>query len=204
MREQQPFVIGVIVGSSRPGRRGLAVAGWVTEMMAQHPALRAGEVTIKLIDLAEHRLPLLDEPVPARFGDYRHEHTRRWSAVVAACDAFVFVTPEYNHSIPAVLKNGIDYLDAEWRGKPAGVLSYGVRGGDRAAGHLRDILTEVGARVVNDHVELGLFVDFEWPGEDLSDPMAVARIAPGEDRAAAVIALLTDLLDAVRDVVAVA
>ncbi|GGM41028.1 FMN reductase [Micromonospora sonchi] len=204
MRQQQPFVVGVIVGSSRPGRRGPAVAGWVTEVLAQHPAVRAGEVTIELIDLAEHRLPLLDEPVPARFGDYRHEHTRRWSAAMAACDAFVFVTPEYNHSIPAVLKNGIDYLDAEWRGKPAGLLSYGADGGGRAAGHLRDILTEVGARVVDDHVELGLFVDFEWPGEDLSDPTAAARIAPGEDRAAAVTALLTDLLDAARDLVAVA
>ncbi|MBY8875367.1 NAD(P)H-dependent oxidoreductase [Micromonospora sp. PLK6-60] len=197
--DKKPFVIGVVVGSSRPGRRGPAVAGWLTEVAARHPSVRSGVAAVEVIDLAEQRLPLLDEPVPARFGDYRQEHTRCWSAVVAGCDAFVFVTPEYNHSIPAVLKNAIDYLDAEWRGRPAGVLSYGVDGGGWAAGHLRDILSEVGARVVDEHVELGLFADFEWPGGELSDPTAVARVAPGEDRAAAVTALLTDLLDAARE-----
>ncbi|MEV0154481.1 NAD(P)H-dependent oxidoreductase [Micromonospora sp. NPDC050686] len=196
---KKPFMIGVVVGSSRPGRRGPAVADWAAEVAARHPSVRAGAAAVEVIDLAEQRLPLLDEPVPARFGDYRQEHTRRWSAVVAACDAFVFVTPEYNHSIPAVLKNAIDYLDAEWRGRPAGVLCYGVTGGGRAAAHLRDILTEVGARVVDEHVELRLFADFEWPGDDLSDPTAAARVAPGEDRAVAVTALLTDLLDAARE-----
>ncbi|MEE6310128.1 NAD(P)H-dependent oxidoreductase [Plantactinospora veratri] len=193
-----PRVIGVVVGSSRPGRRGPAVARWVVEVAAGHPAVRADVAAVELIDLAEQRLPLLDEPVPARFGDYRHDHTRRWSAVVAGCDAFVFVTPEYNHSIPAVLKNGIDYLDAEWRGKPAGLLSYGVSGGGQAAGHLRDILTEVGMVVVPTHVGLGLFTDFDWSGEDASDPTAAGRIAPGEDRAVAVTALLTELLDTAR------
>ncbi|BCJ57323.1 NADPH-dependent FMN reductase [Micromonospora endophytica] len=203
MREQ-PFVIGVIVGSSRPGRRAPVVAGWAIEVMAQHPAVRDGEATVALIDLARHHLPLLDEPVPARFGDYRNEHTRAWSATVAACDAFVFVSPEYNRSVPAVLKNGIDYLDAEWRGKPAGLLSYGVRGAERVTGHLRDILTEVGMEVLRESVELALFTDFDWTGEDPSDPTATGRIAPGEDRAAAVRAMVTDLLDAARDVAAVA
>ncbi|GIJ77556.1 NAD(P)H-dependent FMN reductase [Micromonospora phaseoli] len=199
-----PAVVGLVVGSSRPGRRGPAVAGWVAEVADRHPAVRSGEAAVELIDLAEQRLPLLDEPVPARFGEYRHDHTRRWSALVAACDAYVFVTPEYNHSVPAVLKNGIDYLDAEWRSKPAGVLSYGVTGGGRAAGHLRTILTEVGMTVVPEHVELGLFTDFDWSGEDRSDPTAAGRIAPGEGRAAMLTAMLTDLLDAARVVAPVA
>ncbi|PZG23054.1 NADPH-dependent FMN reductase [Micromonospora craterilacus] len=191
-----PVVVGLVVGSSRPGRRGPAVAGWVAEVAAGHPAVRTGAAIVELIDLAEQRLPMLDEPVPARFGDYRHDHTRRWSAVVAACDAFIIVTPEYNRSVPAVLKNGIDYLDAEWRGKSAGVLCYGVNGGGQAVEHLRTILAEVGMTVVPNHVELGLFTDFEWPGDDLSDPTAIARIAPGEGRAAALTAMLTDLLAA--------
>ncbi len=191
-----PVVVGLVVGSSRPGRRGPAVARWAAEVAAGHPVIRAGAATVELIDLAEQRLPMLDEPVPARFGDYRHDHTRRWSAVVAACDAFIFVTPEYNHSIPAVLKNGIDYLDAEWRGKPAGVLCYGVHGGGQAVEHLRSILTEVGMTVVPGHVELGLFADFDWSGEESSDPTAQAPIVPGEGRAAALTAMLTDLLTA--------
>ncbi|WBB52203.1 NAD(P)H-dependent oxidoreductase [Verrucosispora sp. WMMD573] len=199
-RTGQPGLIkvGLIVGSSRPQRRGPAVAGWVAERTAEHPAARAGEVTVELVDLAEQRLPILDEPVPARFGDYRHEHTRRWSTVVAAYDAFVFVTPEYNSSVPAVLKNAIDFLNAEWRGKPAGVLTYGARGGGRAAEHLRPILAEVGMAVLPSHVELGLFTDFDWSGQDRSDPTAEGRIAPGEDRAAMITAMFTELLAAVR------
>ncbi|WBB89675.1 NAD(P)H-dependent oxidoreductase [Verrucosispora sp. WMMC514] len=198
-RQHGPIKVGLVVGSSRPGRRGPTVAGWVADTATGHPAARAGEVTVELVDLAEQRLPLLDEPVPARFGDYRHEHTRRWSSVAAACDAFVFVTPEYNSSIPAVLKNAIDYLDAEWRGKPAGVLTYGVRGGGRAAEHLRPILAEVGMAVLPDHVELGLFTDFDWSGADRSDPTAEGRIAPGDGRADLITAMLTDLLAAARE-----
>ncbi|MFF5214308.1 NADPH-dependent FMN reductase [Micromonospora sp. NPDC000442] len=198
-RQHGPIKVALVVGSSRPGRRGPTVAGWVAETTVGHPAARAGEVTVELVDLAEQRLPMLDEPVPARFGDYRHDHTRRWSTVVAAYDAFVFVTPEYNSSVPAVLKNAIDYLDAEWRGKPAGVLTYGVRGGGRAAEHLRPILAEVGMEVLPSHVELGLFTDFDWTGADRSDPTADGRISPGEDRAAMITAMLTELLAAVRE-----
>jgi NAD(P)H-dependent FMN reductase len=196
-RQHGPIKVGLVVGSSRPGRRGPTVAGWAAETAAGHPAARAGEVTVELVDLAEQRLPMLDEPVPARFGDYRHDHTRRWSTVVAAYDAFVFVTPEYNSSVPAVLKNAIDYLDAEWRGKPAGVLAYGVRGGGRAAEHLRPILAEVGMEVLPGHVELGLFTDFDWTGADRSDPTADGRIAPAEGRAELITAMLTELLAAV-------
>ncbi|MBQ1024268.1 NADPH-dependent FMN reductase [Micromonospora sp. C95] len=197
-QQHRPIMVGLVVGSSRQGRRGPAVAGWVAETAARHPATKAGEVTVELIDLAEQRLPMLDEPVPARFGDYRHEHTRRWSTVVAACDAFIFVTPEYNSSVPAVLKNAIDHLDAEWRGKPAGLLSYGARGGGRAAAHLRAILGEVGMKVRPDHVELQLFTDFQWPAGSTSDPTAKARIAPAPERAAEVTLMVTDLVAAGR------
>ncbi|MBX7267949.1 NAD(P)H-dependent oxidoreductase [Micromonospora sp. Llam7] len=201
-QQNGPITVGLVLGSSRQGRRGPAVAGWVAETAGRHPAARAGEMTVELIDLAVHRLPMLDEPVPARFGDYRHEHTRRWSKVVAACDAFVFVTPEYNRSVPAVLKNAIDYLDAEWRGKPAGVLSYGARGGGQAVEHLRAILGEVGMAVVPGHVELQLFTDFQWPAEGVS-PTANARIAPAPERAAEVAVMVTGLVDAARGAVPV-
>ena len=121
--------LGVVVGSTRPGRKSAAVAAWVVREARQHLGARSGAVELVVLDLAEIALPLLDEPVAAAFWRYQHQHTRAWAATVAACDGFVFVTPQYNHSIPAALKNAIDYLHAEWHHKPAGVVSYGLAGG---------------------------------------------------------------------------
>ncbi|MEV7985662.1 NADPH-dependent FMN reductase [Micromonospora sp. NPDC085948] len=188
-----PLRIGLIVGSTRPGRRGAAIARWAMEVTERHEAVRAGDAVCTLVDLAEQELPLLDEPVPALFGDYRHPHTRRWAAVVDACDAFVFVTPDYNRSIPAALKNGIDYLYAEWTDKVAGVLSYGVQGGNRAADHLRAILTEVRTVVVPTGVALSIFTDFDSTGADPGDPTA-GRFAPGDGREAELSAMLAEVV----------
>ncbi|MBB5113061.1 NAD(P)H-dependent oxidoreductase [Micromonospora echinospora] len=189
-----PFRIGLIVGSTRPGRRGAAVAGWAAQVCSRHPAVRAGSAEIEVIDLAEQALPLLDEPVPAMFGDYRQPHTRRWSAVVAACDAFVFVTPEYNHSVPAALKNAVDYLYAEWNDKVAGLLGYGVQGGVRATDHLRLVLTEVRVAVVPTQVSVPIFTDFDFSGSDPGDPTAPGVLTPGEEREASLSAMLTEVL----------
>ncbi len=97
--------IGIIVGSTRPNRRGALVARWVSE----HAQPR-GDAEYEVVDLAEIALPILDEPEPAAMGTYHHSHTLAWSQTVAGFDGFVFVTPEYNHSVPAALKNAIDYL----------------------------------------------------------------------------------------------
>lgn len=190
----RPVRIGLIVGSTRPGRRGAAVATWVQQTSSGHPAVRSGAADIAVVDLADHALPLLDEPVPALFGDYRHPHTRRWSEVIDACDAFVFVTPEYNHSVPAALKNALDFLYAEWNDKVAGLVSYGVQGGTRAADHLRLILAEVRAVVVPTQVALSVFADFDHTGSDPGDPTAAGRIAPGEGRTEALSTMLTEIV----------
>ena len=79
---------------------------------------------------------------------------------MAGCDGFVFVTPEYNHSVPAALKNAIDYLFVEWNDKAAGFVSYGLHGGVRAVEHLRQILAEVRIADVRTAVALSLFHDF--------------------------------------------
>lgn len=130
----------VIVGSTRPGRVGLPVAQWIRERARAH-----GAFDVHLADLAEIALPLLDEPHHPRLQRYQHEHTKRWSAVIAASDAFVFVTPEYNHGIPAPLKNALDYLAIEWARKPAGIVSYGgVSAGLRAVGQLKQVLSALG------------------------------------------------------------
>jgi len=158
--------VGVIIGSTRPGRRADTVARWVLEQSARHTGLRCEPV-----DLADHDLPLLDEPVPAIAGDYRHPHTRRWAETVAGFDAFVFVVPEYNRSIPAALKNAIDYLYAEWADKAAGIVGYGATaGGSRAVEHLRHVLAEVHVADVRTPVLLGVYDDFDADGRPAPRP----------------------------------
>lgn len=167
--------IAVIAGSTRPGRRCEAVANWVKEVADQHSTVVSGDATFEVVDLADHDLPILNEPTPAMFGQYHYDHTRRWAETIAAFDGFVFVTPEYNHSVPAALKNAIDYLFAEWNDKAAGFVSYGVNGGTRAVEHLRQILAEVKVADVRTQVALSLFTDFE-----ITDPTQPGLFTPGE------------------------
>jgi NAD(P)H-dependent FMN reductase len=148
--------IGIIVGSTRPGRHADAVAQWVKDV-----ADLRGDAEYEIVDLADHPLPHLDEALPAGYGQYAHEHTKRWAAKVAEFDGFVFVTPEYNHSISGVLKNAIDFVGAEWNNKAAGIISYGSVGGARAAEHLRLILGELQIADVRQQVTMSIFTDFE-------------------------------------------
>jgi NAD(P)H-dependent FMN reductase len=151
-----PLAIGVITGSTRPGAHSLGVARWVVATAADRPG-----VHLEVIDLADQGLPLLDEPLPAKHGRYEHAHTKAWASVIAPLDGFVFVTPEYNHSIPGALKNAIDFLAAEWEDKVAALVTYGVdAGGARAAEHLRVILSELHVAPVRSQVALSLFDDF--------------------------------------------
>lgn len=152
--------IAIVIGSTRPGRRGPGVARWVHE----HAAGRDG-VTVELLDLADFALPVLDEPRPAAYGEYSRPHTRAWSAAVDAADAFVIVTPEYNRSIPGALKNAIDFLYAEWHDKSAGIVTYGLdAGGARAGEHLRTVLNELQVAVVRSTVALNRVEDFGETG----------------------------------------
>jgi NAD(P)H-dependent FMN reductase len=130
----------IVIGSTRPGRAGLPIAQWFTARARDHDAF--DEVVVA--DLAEIALPLLDEPNHPRLQQYSHRHTKAWSAVVEASDAFVFVTPEYNHGYPAALKNAIDFLNAEWQYKPVGFVSYGgVAAGTRAVAQLKPVAAAV-------------------------------------------------------------
>ncbi len=117
-----------IICSTRPGRVGPAVAAWFNDFATRHAAFDA-----QLVDLAEFKLPIYDEPVHPVRQQYAHEHTKRWSVSVAAADAYVFVMPEYNYSAPPSLVNALDYVYKEWNYKPCGFVSYGgVSGGLRA------------------------------------------------------------------------
>jgi len=149
-----PLRIAVVIASSRPERVGPAVAQWVMQGTTNRTA-----ATYDLVDLAEQDLPNLDEPEPASSGNYTHKHTRKWADKVAGYDAFVFVTPEYNHGIPGQLKNALDFLYAEWNDKVAGIVCYGSNGGFRAAEQLKLSLNELQVAVVRAQVELSTFDD---------------------------------------------
>lgn len=148
--------IGIILGSTRPNRNGEQVARWIHGL-----ASRRKEAQFDLIDLKDVNLPFLDEPLPPAMGRYSRPHTKAWAARIAGYDGFIFVTPEYNHSTSAALKNAIDFIYAEWNNKAAGFVSYGSANGVRAVEQLRLIMGELKIADVRSQVMLSLFTDFE-------------------------------------------
>jgi len=149
--------IGIIIGSTRPGRVGDQVAKWVHDQ-----AIQRDDADFEIVDLADFALPHLDEAMPASTGQYANAHTQEWARAIASFDGFVFVTPEYNHSTSGSLKNAIDFVYNEWNDKAAGIVSYGVSAnGMRAAEHLRLILGELQIADVRQQVGFSLITDFE-------------------------------------------
>lgn len=125
----------VIIGSVRQGRGGASVAEWVTDIARKDPRF-----TVEVVDLAALNLPIMDEPNHPRLQQYTHEHTKRFSQIIARGDAYVFVTTEYNYAIPGALKNALDYLGPEWAGKPMCAVAYGgISGAARAVEDLRRV-----------------------------------------------------------------
>ena len=169
------------------------VADWVLDVANRQPATIDGAVRYELLDLAEFGLPLLDEEIPAAIGRYANPHTIAWAHAIERFDGFVFVTPEYNHSMPAALKNAIDYLFAEWSDKAAGFVSYGLHGGIRAVEHLRLALAETKVACVRGTVALSLFADFEFP--DITEP---GTFTPGDRHEAVLVRMLGDALAPLR------
>jgi NAD(P)H-dependent FMN reductase len=154
----------IVVASTRPGRVGLPVAEWFRDRVETH----AGFDEIDFADLAEIALPFMDEPNHPRLGRYEHQHTKDWSARVAAADAFVFVMPEYNYGFTAPLKNAIDFLHNEWKHKPVGLVSYGgVSAGTRAAQMVKQVVTTLSMMPVNEAVSIPFVAQF------LDDEMVV-------------------------------
>jgi NAD(P)H-dependent FMN reductase len=171
--------IAIITGSTRPGRKSEAVARWVYDIAAKR-----SDASFEVVDIAAFDLPLLDEAVPPSLNQYSKPHTKAWATKIATFDAFVFVTPEYNHSTSGALKNAIDFLFREWNDKAAGFVGYGSVGGARAVEHLRLIMGEIKIADVRAQVALSLFTDFE----------NFSTLKPGPQQEAAVNAMLDDLV----------
>lgn len=161
------YSLKIIIASTRPTRKGHAVAEWIAEEAKKHPEFNA-----ELIDLKEVNLPVFDEPKHPRFGEYEHEHTKRWSALMATADAFIVVTPEYNYTYPPSLLNALTYLVKEWKYKPMAFASYGgMSGGLRAQQALKMLVTTFNMMPLPDSIaipnfaqhinEEGKFVSYE-------------------------------------------
>jgi NAD(P)H-dependent FMN reductase len=153
-RSKDPARVAVIVGSNRPSRITPGIAEWFRRVAESDSPL-----TYELVDLAEVGLPFLDEPLMPALGHYQHEYTRAWSATISSFDGFVFVFPQYNWGYPAVLKNALDFLYAEWQDKPASYLTFGTRGGSLAAEQFHVILQGLDMRELGRHIEAVITVD---------------------------------------------
>lgn len=154
--EKEMLKIGIIVGSTRPGRKAAAVAKWVHDILKGRQ-----DAEFEIVDIEDFKLPLLDEPVPPTMHQYRNAHTKTWSEKIASFDAYIFVTPEYNHATSAALKNAIDFLFHEWNNKAAGFVGYGGAGGVRAVENLRLVMGEIKVADVRAQVALSMWTDFE-------------------------------------------
>jgi NAD(P)H-dependent FMN reductase len=148
--------IAIIIGSTRPNRVGESVAHWAYDIARQRK-----DAEFELLDIRDFNLPLLDEPVPPAMGQYSKPHTKKWAMKIDSFDAFVFVTPEYNHGTSGALKNALDFLYEEWNNKAAGFIGYGSAGGARAVESLRLVMGELQIADVRNQVALSLYTDFE-------------------------------------------
>ncbi len=143
----------IIFASTRDGRVGLPVAQWFRDRAKAHAAFE-----VELVDLREVALPLFDEPHHPRLQNYQHAHTKAWSARVASADAFVFVTPEYNHGSPPSLLNALDYLVREWAYKPVGFVSYGgVSAGTRSVQMTKQVVVGLKMMPIPEAVNIPFF-----------------------------------------------
>ncbi|MEU0916332.1 NAD(P)H-dependent oxidoreductase [Streptomyces cyaneofuscatus] len=166
-----PLKVAVILGSNREGRFGPVIADWFLGRAARYDGIET-----ELIDVVTARLP-----DALSFGPGPEEAARvaAVSARLAAADAFVVLTPEYNHSFPAPLKNLIDWHRAEWQAKPVAFVSYGGRsGGLRAVEQLRQVFAEMHTVTVRDTVSFhnaGTLFDDEGNHREPADVDAAAK-----------------------------
>jgi NAD(P)H-dependent FMN reductase len=178
----------IIIASVREGRAGLRIGQWIAARAEAH-----GGFDIDVVDLGLLGLPFMDEPNHPRLHRYTRQHTKDWSARVQHADAFVFVTPEYNHGMSAPLKNAIDYLHVEWQHKPVGFVSYGgVAAGTRAVEQTKQVVTALRMVPVAEAVTIPFFQQF------LDDDGAVRANAPMEEGATAMLDALARAEEALR------
>ncbi|MBM3772528.1 MAG: NAD(P)H-dependent oxidoreductase [Acidimicrobiia bacterium] len=148
--------LGLVIASVRDGRVGQPIAQWVFDICSSE-----GSFTTSVIDLKAVGLPLLSEPEHPRLRKYTQSATLAWSELVSRMDAFVFVTPEYNHGVSPALVNALDHLYVEWNYKPAGFVSYGgVSAGTRSVAMAKSILNTLKIVPIVEAVNIPFFPNY--------------------------------------------
>jgi NAD(P)H-dependent FMN reductase len=168
--------IAVIMSTTRDARFGDKPAKWIYDLASERR-----EFELELIDLRDFDLPFFNEAATNAWAPTKNPEGVRWQKKVAEFDGYIFVTAEYNRSLPAVLKNAIDYAYNEWNRKPAAYVGYGSVGGARSVEHLRTICVELQMAPMRTSVHIG--------GADF---MAVSRQGKKMEE-------LTHLLPSVKD-----
>ncbi|QMV01336.1 FMN reductase [Devosia sp. D6-9] len=158
--------IGIIIGTTREKRFADRPAQWLFEL-----ASRRNDAEFEIVDLRDYPMPFFDEAISPAFQPPANPVAQLWAQKLASLDGFVFVTGEYNHSIPAVLKNALDYAYKEFNRKPATFLAYGALGGSRAVEHLRGILAELHVATIKHaiHINRPELVGMMMEGKDFAD-----------------------------------
>lgn len=130
------MLIYLIVGSIREGRTAIKVAHWIMDCISN---FSLHDINIELIDLKQWDLPLFSGSHPPATGIYDQPKQQQWADKIALADAFIFISPEYNHGYSPALKNALDYLGKEWQGKPAAFIGYGTTNGSRGISQIRQV-----------------------------------------------------------------
>ncbi|MFC0503199.1 NADPH-dependent FMN reductase [Micromonospora costi] len=145
----EKHTLAIVVGSVREGRFGPVVASWVAGQAREH-----GGFDVDVVDLANFEIPLALPAVSPKFAGDAYPRPAALASLasrLAEADAFILVTPEYNHSYPAALKAAIDWHFTQWAAKPVAFVSYGgAAGGRHAVLHLENVLTELHAVTIRD------------------------------------------------------
>ncbi|MFG3259708.1 NADPH-dependent FMN reductase [Streptomyces sp. NPDC048172] len=164
--DEEPLRVAVIIGSTRQGREGKVIADWFTEL-----ARGQEDLSVDLVDLADFHFP-------ERYPEGPTPEVMKFTDRVDAAEAFVIVTPEYNHSYPASLKQAIDFAYDEWQAKPVGFVSYGSHSiGTHAVTHLRAVFTELHTVTLRDCVGLDLLGPRDAEGSARSAEALLRQLA---------------------------
>ena len=141
--------LAVILGSVREGRVTERLAKWALKAAKELP-----DTEVELLDLKDYPMPFFAESVSPKSNPDCHPEpiAKKWLDALNGSDAYLIVTPEYNHSIPGVLKNALDYLDWQMSKKPTAIVSHGSTGGARATAHLKGIISEIRGVAISTNV----------------------------------------------------
>ena len=135
------MLIYIIVGSVRESRTAIKVANWVQQAISE---LTLNNLQTEIVDLKEWDLPLFAGAHPPASGIYDQPKQQQWADKIAQAQAFILISPEYNHGYSPALKNALDYLGKEWQGKSAAYIGYGSTNGSRSIDQIRQVGTQLG------------------------------------------------------------